>query len=359
MMGESLKKILMMAGGTGGHIFPAIAIAKKLQEYGAEIHWLGTRHGLEATLIPELKLPIHYISVTGIRGKGILALFLFPLQMLIACSQTLYLFLKIKPHCVLGMGGFVSGPGGLIAWLLRKPLMIHEQNAVMGLTNKMLSKLAEKVLLAAVVGNPVREEIVAIEAPSERFAGRSGPLRLLVLGGSLGALALNQLVLETLAGLSEKDRPDVWHQSGALHDDALVSAYREKNILAKIEPFIEDMAVAYAWADCVVCRAGAMTISELMAAGVASILVPFPFSVDDHQTHNTEQLVQAGAAICIQQRDLSPAVLMQLLADFSQDRPRLLKMAQAARDLNKNRGHAAEKIARICLECSGQNTALF
>lgn len=348
-----------MAGGTGGHIFPAIAIAKKLQKYGVEVHWLGTYRGLEARLIPELNLPIHYISVTGIRSKGVLKLFLFPLKILIACFQTLFIFLKIKPSCVLGMGGFVSGPGGLIAWLLRKPLIIHEQNAVMGMTNKILSRLAKKVLLGVVIGNPVREEIFAIEEPSQRLAGRIGPLRLLIVGGSLGALALNQLVLETLASMPEKDRPDLWHQCGKLHYDAMVKAYSEKNILAKIEPFVEDMAAAYAWADLVVCRAGAMTVSELMAAGLASILVPFPFAVDDHQTHNAGQLVQAGAAICIQQKDLSLEKLKQLLAEFTQDRERLIKMSQAARDLGKGVNDAAEKIAKICLELSSKNTVLF
>lgn len=338
-----------MAGGTGGHVFPAIAIAKKLQGYGAEVHWLGTRRGLEAELIPELKLPIHYISVAGIRGKGMINLFLFPLQMLIACSQTLYLFLKIKPNCVLGMGGFVSGPGGLMAWLLRKPLIIHEQNAVMGMTNKILSRLATKILLGVDVGNPVREAILAIEEPSQRFAERNGPLRLLVLGGSLGALALNQLVLEALVGISEKDRPEVWHQTGKLHYEVTLKNYQDKAIAANIMPFIEDMAAAYAWADLVVCRAGAMTVSELIAAGLASILMPFPFAVDDHQTRNAEQLVQAGAAICIQQCDLSAAVLMQLLTEFSGDRKRLIEMAQAAHNLNKVY-NAAEKIAQLCLE---------
>ena len=286
------------------------------------------------------------------------------MRILIACSQAFIIFLKVKPGCVLGMGGFASGPGGLLAWLLRKPLIIHEQNAIMGTTNRILAKFATKIFVAfasalpkskntnesSVVGNPVRDEIIAIEEPSRRFAERSGPLRLLILGGSLGALALNQLFVEALTGFSKDARPEVWHQTGKLHYDVTVQAYRDKNMHAQIMPFIEDMTAAYAWADLVLCRAGAMTVSELMAAGVASILVPFPFAVDDHQTHNSEQLVQAGAAICIQQRDLSATELTQLLAEFSQDRTRLLKMAQAARDLNKVAGNAAEKIARTCLQ---------
>lgn len=367
-MGESLKKILVMAGGTGGHVFPALMIAKKLQADGAQVYWLGTRRGLEAELVPQASLPIYYISVAGIRRTGVFNLLMFPLQMFIACSQVLFIFLKVKPNCVLGMGGFVSGPGGLMAWLLGKPLVIHEQNAVMGMTNKILSKLATKTLLAfsvglkipfplrgadercQLVGNPVREEIVAIDTPAQRLVGRSGPLRVLVLGGSQGALAINQLVVEALASIPEKDRPEVQHQTGKLHYETTLKTYQDKAVVVKMMPFIEDIAAAYAWADLVICRAGAMTVSELMAAGVASILVPFPFAVDDHQTRNSEQLVQAGAALCIQQRDLSSAVLMQLLAEFNQDRGRLLTMAQAARDLGKSVGDAAEKIAKSCLD---------
>ena len=355
-----------MAGGTGGHVFPALVIAKKLQEYNAQVFWLGTRRGLEAELVPQAGLPIYYISIAGLRRRGIWNILLFPLRMFIACLQVFWVFLKVKPNCVLGMGGFVSAPGGIVAWLLRKPLIIHEQNAIMGMTNKILSKLATKIFLAfssasqqikikaktpskvEIIGNPVRKEIIDIAPPSQRLSGRSGPLRLLVLGGSLGALALNKVFIESLAGIAEENYPIVWHQTGQRNIASTKELYKTlyKTQEVKIMPFINDMVMAYTWADCVLCRAGAMTISELMAVGVASILVPYPFAVDDHQTHNTTELVKAGGAICIQQCDLSAAFLTQLLTELSANREKLLEMAQAARDLNNIAGDAAQKVAK-------------
>lgn len=361
-----------MAGGTGGHVFPALVIAKKLQEYNAQVFWLGTRRGLEAELVPQAGLPIYYISIAGLRRRGVWNIFLFPLRLFIACVQVFWIFLKIKPTCVLGMGGFASAPGGLVAWLLRKPLIIHEQNAIMGMTNKILFKLATKIFLAfssvsqqiptkakaiakvEIVGNPVRKEIMDIPPPSQRLSGRTGPLRLLILGGSLGALALNQVLIESLAGMSEENYPIVWHQTGKGHIEStkeLYKNYQEKNKIkntleVKILPFIDNMVAAYTWADCVLCRAGAMTISELMAVGVASILVPYPFAVDNHQTHNSTELVKAGGAICIQQCDLSAVFLSELLTDLNSNREKLLKMAQVARDLNNIARDAAQKVAK-------------
>ncbi|MDG4554031.1 MAG: undecaprenyldiphospho-muramoylpentapeptide beta-N-acetylglucosaminyltransferase [Candidatus Competibacter sp.] len=353
------RPVLIMAGGTGGHVFPALAVAEWLRERGVSVIWMGTRHGLEATLVPKAGIPIEWIGVAGLRGKGVRRLLALPFMLGRALWQAGAILRRLRPLVVLGMGGFASGPGGLAARVLGIPLVVHEQNAVAGLTNRWLARLASQVLEAVPgtfpparhavsVGNPVRESIAALPAPAERFAKRAGPPRLLVLGGSQGALALNRRVPEALARLDEGERPEVWHQAGGQLHETAVAAYREAEVTARLTPFIGDMAAAYGWADLVLCRAGALTVAELAATGVGAVLVPFPFAVDDHQTANARFLEQGGAARVVQQAELSAENLALLLRDLLGDRQRLLAMAEAARRLAKT--GAAEQVARACLE---------
>jgi UDP-N-acetylglucosamine--N-acetylmuramyl-(pentapeptide) pyrophosphoryl-undecaprenol N-acetylglucosamine transferase len=352
-------RILIMAGGTGGHVFPALTVAKQLELEGWEVLWLGTRLGLETEIVREAGIPIRYISVTGLRGKKALTLFLAPYRLCLAFCQSLNVILRFKPKVVLGMGGFVSGPGGLAAWVLRVPLIIHEQNAVPGTTNRILAHLARRVLHAfpntfahsnkkLLTGNPVRQALLTLPLPETRFQGRSGPLRVLVIGGSRGAAALNELCPKALALMPSSVRPEVRHQSGALNVEETEAAYQEVGIVAEVLPFIQDMAEAYAWADLVICRAGALTISELGAVGVGSILVPFPFAIDDHQYYNAHFLEKAGAAILVRQHELKPQVLADYLMRFAGDREEGLKLAIAAKQafhLN-----ATSLVAKACQE---------
>jgi len=357
-----LAPIMILAGGTGGHVYPALAVARALQRQSREVVWLGTRRGLEARVVPAAGIPIEWVAIGGLRGKGVGTLLLAPFRLLFALLQSLLLMLKHRPAAVLGMGGFVSGPGGVAAWLTRRPLVIHEQNAVAGLTNRLLARLARVVLqafpgsfnaraAAETVGNPVRPEIAAIAEPDVRLAGRSGAIRLLVLGGSLGALALNQLVPAALALLPEDQRPVVRHQTGDRTLLEASAAYAEHHVEAELTPFIEDMAEAYAWADLVVCRAGALTVAELSAAGLPAIFVPFPAAVDDHQTANAQPMVTAGAAEILQQRDLSGDSLSALLKGWLGNRPLLLERARKARSLAMP--DALERIAGHCLAAAG------
>lgn len=335
-------RILIMAGGTGGHVFPALAVAKQLGSEGWQVLWLGTRSGLEAGIVPETGIPIRYISVGGLRGKGLVALLLAPVRLLRAFYQSLAILMSFKPNVVLGMGGFVSGPGGLASWFLRVPLVIHEQNAVPGTTNRVLSYFAKSVLQAfpnafshsakvILTGNPVRQALLTLPSPWVRFQSRNGPLRLLVIGGSRGAQALNELCPKALGLLPSTMRPEIRHQTGAAHVEPTQAAYQNMGIVAEIVPFIQDMAEAYAWADLVLCRAGALTISELGVVGLGSILVPYPFAIDDHQYHNARFLEKEGAAILIRQSDLNPQVLADYLMRFASDRAQSLKLAKAAK----------------------------
>ncbi|MGH8561955.1 MAG: undecaprenyldiphospho-muramoylpentapeptide beta-N-acetylglucosaminyltransferase, partial [Nevskiales bacterium] len=293
-----------MAGGTGGHVFPALAVAERLRELGHRVVWMGTQAGLEARVVPAHGLPIEWITIAGVRGKGLLTLLLAPLELLRALLQAIGILRRYRPQVVIGLGGFVAGPGGFAAWLLGRPLIIHEQNAIAGLTNRLLARLARRVLEAfpdtfpvsgkrLTVGNPVRPEIAALPPPEQRLAGRSGAVRMLVLGGSLGALALNRGVPQALALLPPELRPDVRHQAGRTLDEAN-KAYAAAGLDIQPEAFIEDMAAAYAWADLLVCRAGALTVAELAAAGLPALLIPFPHAVDDHQSANAHYLVSAG-----------------------------------------------------------------
>ncbi len=353
------RPVLIMAGGTGGHVFPALAVAERLRDRGVPVVWMGTPRGLEATLVPKAGIPMEWIGVAGLRGKGVRRLLAMPPMLGRAVWQARTILRRLRPRVVLGMGGFTSGPGGVAARSLGIPLVVHEQNAIAGLTNSWLARIASRVLeafpatfpaarRALTVGNPVRQRIGLLPPPAERFASHSGPLRLLVVGGSQGALALNQLVPRALALLQESERPEVWHQAGGQLREAAETAYRNAGVSVRLTPFIEDMAEAYGWADLVLCRAGALTIAELAAAGVGSILVPFPFAVDDHQTANAGFLERGGAALLRQQAGLTAESLAGLLRELLGDRARLLAMAEAARRLAKL--EAAEQVAMACLE---------
>jgi len=360
-----VTRIMIMAGGTGGHVFPALAVAQELQSRGVEVVWMGTHRGIEAQVVPDAGIPMEWVSISGLRGKGAVSWLLAPFKLLSALFQSLVIVMRCRPMAVLGMGGFVAGPGGLITWLLRKPLLIHEQNAIAGLTNRLLARLATETMQAfpgalaektapLLVGNPVREEIAQLPAPAERFAGRSGALRLLVLGGSLGAQSLNRVVPAAMGEICETQRPEIWHQAGNQLIDEARDWYCDAAVAARVEPFIEDMATAYGWADLVLCRAGALTISELSAAGVAALLVPYPYAVDDHQAHNAAFLVDGGAARMIRQDALSAESLGELWRGFYQQysdsegvRAHLLEMATRGRLLAKPA--AAKQVADRCV----------
>ena len=345
---------MIMAGGTGGHVFPALAVADHLRALGWRVVWLGARTGMEATLVPKHGYEMAWMRFSGLRGKGLLAKLLLPLNLLVAFWQAQRALRTQRPDVVLGMGGYIAFPGGMMAALLGRPLAIHEQNSVAGLANRVLAGVADHVLVAfpdalrnaTFVGNPVREAIARIAPPAERFAGRNGPLRILVVGGSLGAAALNDIVPKALAQLPADVRPIVTHQSGAKHVDELRANYARASVEANAVAFIDDMARAYADADLVICRAGATTVAELAAAGVAAILVPFPFAVDDHQTTNARYLADAGAGVLVQQRDLAPDALAGMLSGFS--RERLLAMATKARALGKP--DATRAVVDVCME---------
>ena len=356
------RPILIMAGGTGGHVYPALAVARALQAHACEVVWLGTHRGIESRVVVEAGIDMEWITVQGLRRKGVLAMIIAPFSLARALFQSLAVIVRRRPAAVLGMGGFVSGPGGVAAWLTRRPLLIHEQNAAAGMTNRLLARLARVVLQAfpgsfnsrvraETVGNPVREDIAAIAAPGDRYASRQGPLRLLVLGGSQGALALNLTVPAALALLDEDLRPVVRHQCGERTLQAAKDAYTENKVDVDLSAFIEDMAEVYAWADLVVCRAGALTIAELCAAGLPALFVPYPAAVDDHQTANAGPMVAAGAAAIIPEARLTPAILADTLRDWLQSRANLLLRAEKARSLAKP--EALRRITERCLEQAG------
>jgi UDP-N-acetylglucosamine--N-acetylmuramyl-(pentapeptide) pyrophosphoryl-undecaprenol N-acetylglucosamine transferase len=352
-----------MAGGTGGHVFPALAVADVLTKKGVEVQWIGTARGIEARLVPEAGYPLHNISVQGLRGNGLLGWLMAPFKLMKAVWEAKQVINQFKPDIVLGLGGFASGPGGVAAWLSKIPLVIHEQNAIPGLTNRLLSRLSKRVLQgfpdsfnapieAEWVGNPVRQDIAELPEPNQRYSQRSGQINMLVLGGSLGARSLNTIVPEAIALLPNELRPVITHQCGVRHVEQCKQAYSAAQVDANISAFVDDMAAAYASADLVVCRAGALTLAELAGAGVASLLVPYPYAVDDHQTHNASALVHAGAAILIQDADLTKEDLAERLRSLITNKERLLTMANAAHSQAKP--EAAHTIATICEEvCHG------
>ncbi|MCI0749944.1 MAG: undecaprenyldiphospho-muramoylpentapeptide beta-N-acetylglucosaminyltransferase [Nevskiales bacterium] len=329
---------MIMAGGTGGHVYPALAVAQVLRERGHEVVWMGTPNSFESRVVPGHDFALEAVRVAGLRGKGLLPWLAAPWHLLRAVLEAIRVLRRQRPTVVLGMGGFASGPGGIAAWLLRCPLLIHEQNAVAGFTNRILARVAQRVLEAfpgtfrgaITVGNPVRAAIRAIPAPDTRLAGRAGPARVLVMGGSQGARVFNQRVPEALALLPAAGRPEIRHQAGRTLDVAR-QHYARAGVPASVEDFIQDMAAAYAWADLVIGRAGASTVAELAAAGCASLLVPFPAAVDDHQTRNADYLVRAGAAVCLPESELTAAALARTLRELLGRPDRLRTMAQAAR----------------------------
>lgn len=352
------KTLLVMAGGTGGHIMPALAVAEVLRERGWKVVWMGAPASMEAELVPKHGYPLELVSFSGLRGKGLLRKLMLPINLLLAMTQSMAVMRKHKPDVVLGMGGYITFPGGVVARLLGCALLIHEQNSIAGLSNKALAKIATRVMsgfpdvLAHAIwcGNPVRKDIVALPEPQQRFAARTGNLQILVVGGSLGAQAINEALPSALAMLAEAQRPMVVHQTGKQHFHAVQRLYEKAGVTGKVTPFLDDIARRYAQADLVICRSGALTVAELAAAGVASILIPFPYAVDDHQTCNAMFLSEQGAAVLLPQAALSAAKLAQYLSEL--DRATLLTMALKARALAKP--EAALSVAMACEELANE-----
>ena len=352
----SQKTALIMAGGTGGHIFPGLAVAEELRARGWRVHWLGAPGSMESRIVPQHGFPLELIDFSGVRGKGLVTLALLPLRLLRAFWQALQVVRRVQPDVVVGLGGYITFPGGMMGVLCGKPLVLHEQNSVAGMANKVLAGVADRVFTAFPdvlkkaqwVGNPLRSAFTRQAAPSERFAGRTGPLRLLVAGGSLGAQALNDIVPRALALIPAADRPLVTHQSGATQIDALRANYQAAGVQAELTPFIDDTANAFAAADIIVCRAGASTVTEIAAVGAAAVFVPFPFAVDDHQTTNARFLVNAGGGWLVQQSDLTPEGLAKML--LNSERTALVDIAEKAKNMQKI--NATREVVAACEELS-------
>jgi UDP-N-acetylglucosamine--N-acetylmuramyl-(pentapeptide) pyrophosphoryl-undecaprenol N-acetylglucosamine transferase len=354
-----MSTLMIMAGGTGGHVYPALAVADALRKDGVDVFWLGTRSGIEARVVPANQIDIEWVSIAGVKGKGPLAIVAAPFKIALAMLQTAAVIFRRRPAAVLGMGGFVAGPGGLAARLLMLPLVIHESNAVVGLTNKWLAKIATHVLVGfpgvlqgnrhqQYVGNPVRKAIAAIESPESRLAGRTGKINLLVVGGSLGAQVLNETVPRAIGRMAADIRPNVRHQAGRDKLGATELAYQQQGLAVRCSEFIEDMAEAYSWADVVICRSGAMTVAEIAAAGVTAIFVPYPYAIYDHQTMNARFLADQDAAILVDQEKLSDEKLAGVLEELANDRERILAIASSARRCAQP--EATQRVAEICKE---------
>lgn len=348
------RTALIMAGGTGGHIFPGLAVAEELRARGWNVHWLGTPGSMESRIVPPKGFALETINFSGVRGKGLKTLVLLPLNLLRAFWQALSVVRRIKPDVVVGLGGYVTFPGGVMAWLARKPLVLHEQNSVAGMANKVLAGVADRIFTAFPkvfkkgqwVGNPLRSAFTQKADPATRFAGRTGNLKLLVVGGSLGARALNEIVPQALALIPAEQRPEVTHQSGATQIDALRANYEAAGVQATLTPFIDDTAAAFADADLIVCRSGASTVTEIAAVGAAAVYVPFPAAVDDHQTTNAKFLVDAGGGWLVQQRDLTPRGLADMILNMQ--RPALLEKALKAKAMEKT--NATREVVNACEE---------
>ncbi len=348
------KCALVMAGGTGGHIFPGLAVAEALREAGWRVHWLGAPDSMESQLVPPRGFAFETVAFGGVRGKGLATLAFLPLKLLRAFWQSLQVVRRVQPDVVLGLGGYITFPGGMMASLWGKPLVLHEQNSVAGLANKVLAQVADRVFTAFPgvfktgqwVGNPLRQGFTQQASPAERFAGRTGPLRVLVVGGSLGAKALNDIVPQALALMPEASRPQVIHQSGAKQIEALRANYAAAGVQAELTPFIDDTATAFAQADLVICRAGASTVTELAAVGVAALFVPFPFAVDDHQTTNAQFLVAHGGGWLVPQAELTAQNLAERLTALSRDT--LQDVAQKAHAQKKT--NATREVVMACEE---------
>ena len=355
------RRFLIMAGGTGGHVYPALSVADELRSRGHQISWIGTDRGIESKLVPEADIPLHKITVAGIRGKGLASKLRGVSGLFAAICQSKAIIKRVSPTAMIGFGGFVAGPGGVAAKLSRTPLAIHEQNARAGSTNKILARVANRVLSAfpnalpnaEVVGNPVRGELVDMPTPRERAEEKTGPFRLLVLGGSLGATYLNDTVAKALAMMTPQARPLVRHQCGKKWLEDCQSAYEAVGVDAEVVPYIEDMSEAYGWADFLVCRAGAMTVAEVAIAGVPALFVPFPFAIDDHQTANANWLVQEQGAICIQQSELTPERMKEVITEFMGSRESLVEMGE--RNQKVAISNAAGRIADCCEALANQS----
>ena len=351
--------VLIMAGGTGGHIFPGLAVAEVLRQKNIPVRWLGAKGGMEARTVPAAGIELDLVAISGLRGKGLKRWIRMPFMLLRAVWQARRLLAANPPACAVSFGGYVAAPGGIAAWTRGIPVLVHEQNRIPGMTNRLLSRFSRKILqgfpgtfpehLSAIdSGNPVRREVAALPGPQLRLAGRTGPVRILITGGSQGAQVLNLVVPAALKLLPASIAIEVRHQAGAKRVDEALDAYTEAGVDAEVQPFINDMAEAYAWADLVICRSGALTVAELAAAGVASVLVPYAYAVDDHQTRNAEYLSFATAAIILSQSSFEPRVLATALEPLLADRAVLLSMAIAARQLALP--DAAEKVVEACSE---------
>ena len=349
-------KVMIMAGGTGGHVFPALAVAEELRAADVGVSWLGTRAGIEAELVPSNGFKLNYLNIEGIRGRGLIALLKAPLLLWRSIRQSLAVLSEYQPQVVLGMGGFASGPGAVAARLKGIPIVIHEQNSVAGTTNRIVAHIARRVMQGFPnalkrgewCGNPVRPSIANMSSPDKRFAERTGAVKLLVLGGSRGALAINKILPQALAMVDSAIRPEVMHQTGKLHCEQTVELYKAAGVEAQVVPFIDKMDEAYSWADFAICRAGALTVAELTCAGLGSILIPFPYAIDDHQTVNGKLLVEQGSATMIQQKELTAKMLAEEITKLCNSRSRLLEMAMRARELSKI--GAASRVAKVCME---------
>ncbi len=355
---DEQPNIMIMAGGTGGHIFPGLAVAERIMESGGGVCWLGAEYGLESGLVPQHGITLDKLAIRGLRGRGLAGWALAPFRVLAAVFAANSLLARRRPDCVISMGGYAAGPGGIAAWLRRIPLVVHEQNRRPGLTNRVLAKLARRVFegfpgtfavsdKVFTSGNPVREDICRIPPPAVRFPGREGPIRILVLGGSQGAQSLNRLVPEAIAMIQANIQIEVRHQAGNGHAAMTRGRYQQHGLDFEVCEFIDDMALAYGWADLVVCRAGALTVSEIAATGLAAVFIPFPAAVDDHQTHNASVLAEQGGARILQEADLTADRLSQALTALCGNREKLLQMAEAAR--SQALPHAAEHVADYCM----------
>ena len=349
--------ILVMAGGTGGHIFPGLAVAEYLRICGWNVFWLGNQAGMEYRLVKSCNFPFEAVEFGGLRGKGLKTKLMLPINLMRACFQSWKIIRRLKPNVVLGMGGYITFPGGLVSKLLKRPLVLHESNSVAGSANRALSKIAMRTLTgfpetmtnAEWVGNPIREEFDHMLTSAARYDHRQGPLSILVVGGSLGAAALNENIPAALALIPIESRPKVIHQAGDKHLADLQKRYADLDVTADIRPFIDDMPAAYAQADLVICRSGAMTVSEIAACGVASFLIPFPYAIDDHQTANAKFLSDAKAAVLLPQQSLNPQDLALMIQNFN--REELKEMALRAHTLAKP--HATQRVAEVCADCAG------
>lgn len=345
-----VKRVLIAAGGTGGHIFPALAVVHLLQQHDIEVAWLGSKKNLEQQILAKEKIPFYQLGISNFRGKNFLRFITIPCQITVATLKAIRIIRHFKPDIVLGMGGFASGPGGLAAWLMRKTLVIHEQNAILGLTNKILSHFAAKILTGfpntkginaaskskcIYVGNPVRAAIQKLAPPDERLNKHDGPTRLLILGGSQGALSFNQIIPQAINLIPNTERPLIRHQAGPRYLDVAQTSYQKFGLKARVDAFIADMAAAYSWADLIIARAGAATITELSTIGIAAILIPYPYAVDDHQTANATFLKQANAAYLLKQHDFNPNTCAKYLSQCLNNRAKLLQLAKNARSLHK------------------------